>query len=96
MQDCRQANPSSCSECVEAREATLPVSLLTYSEDKSAILGTNAHRSAFRAEGSVLTVLGAQRNPEDLQYLLQVAKDDKKIGQHAIVRAGALRGKQCN
>ncbi|KAJ2964794.1 hypothetical protein NQZ79_g301 [Umbelopsis isabellina] len=45
----------------------------------------------YRAENSVLTVLGAQRNPEDLQYLLEVAKDDKKIGQHAIVRSGALR-----
>ncbi|KAM3581482.1 hypothetical protein VKS41_006309 [Umbelopsis sp. WA50703] len=45
----------------------------------------------YEAENTVLCILGAQRNAEDLQYLLQVAKDDNKIGQHGIVRSGALR-----
>jgi aminopeptidase N len=35
--------------------------------------------------------LAKQRNPDDLDYLLATAKDDSKIGQHALVRAGALK-----
>ncbi|RUS28508.1 hypothetical protein BC938DRAFT_481803 [Jimgerdemannia flammicorona] len=47
-------------------------------------------RENLPAHGSALAVLGAQKNPDDLSYLLQVAKDDTKIGQHGIVRSSAL------
>lgn len=46
----------------------------------------------YRAHAAALTSLGSQRNKDDLEYLLQVAKDDTKIGQHGIIRGGALKG----
>lgn len=45
------------------------------------------------AHAEALVALAVQRNPQDLDYLLQVAKDDTKLGQHGIVRGGALKGK---
>ncbi|KAI8146509.1 peptidase family M1-domain-containing protein [Fennellomyces sp. T-0311] len=45
----------------------------------------------YRAHAAALVSLAAQRNNADIEYLLQVAKDDKKIGQHAIIRGGALK-----
>jgi aminopeptidase N len=45
----------------------------------------------YRAHANALLSLGSQRNEEDLQYLLEVAQDDSKIGQHGIVRGGALK-----
>ncbi|OBZ84302.1 Glutamyl aminopeptidase [Choanephora cucurbitarum] len=45
----------------------------------------------YRAHCNALISLGSQRNPEDLEYLLQVAKDDSKLGQHGIIRSGALK-----
>ena len=47
---------------------------------------------AYIAKSRVLTSLAQQRNPEDVGVVLAVAQDAKQIGQHAIVRAGALRG----
>ncbi|GAB5587813.1 hypothetical protein Unana1_02713 [Umbelopsis nana] len=45
----------------------------------------------YRAHGSALAVLGAQHNEQDLPYLLDVAKDYKKVGQYGLIRQGALR-----
>ncbi|RCI02732.1 hypothetical protein CU098_010214 [Rhizopus stolonifer] len=45
----------------------------------------------YHAHANALISLGRQRNPEDLEYLLQVAKDDAKLGQHGFVRGGALK-----
>lgn len=45
----------------------------------------------YRAHAAALTSLGSQRNKDDLEYLLQAAKDDTKIGQHGIIRGGALK-----
>ncbi|KAI8375207.1 peptidase family M1-domain-containing protein [Blakeslea trispora] len=45
----------------------------------------------YRAHANALISLGSQRNQEDLEYLLQVAKDDSKLGQHGTIRAGALK-----
>ncbi|KAI8591723.1 hypothetical protein BDZ88DRAFT_450044 [Geranomyces variabilis] len=45
----------------------------------------------YRAHNAALQALGVQRNKDDLKFLLSVAQDSTKIGQHAIVRSGALR-----
>ncbi|RCH95179.1 hypothetical protein CU098_000313, partial [Rhizopus stolonifer] len=45
----------------------------------------------YRAHAAALISLAQQKNPEDLKYLLQVAKDDSKLGQHGIIRGGALK-----
>jgi hypothetical protein len=37
-------------------------------------------------------VLGYQHNEQDLPYLLEVAKDETKVGQFGLIRAGALKG----
>jgi aminopeptidase N len=47
----------------------------------------------YRAHAAALISLGSQRNKDDLEYLLQVAQDDTKIGQHGLIRGGALKGK---
>lgn len=46
----------------------------------------------YRAHAAGLTSLGSQRNNDDLKYLLQVANDGNKIGQHGLIRGGALKG----
>ncbi|KAG0168668.1 hypothetical protein DFQ28_000363 [Apophysomyces sp. BC1034] len=45
----------------------------------------------YRAHAAALVALAVQRQAKDLQYLLEVAQDERKIGQHAIVRGGALK-----
>ncbi|KAI8879234.1 hypothetical protein K501DRAFT_257181 [Backusella circina FSU 941] len=45
----------------------------------------------YRAQARALVSLAKQRNPDDIDYLLETAKDDSKVGQHALVRAGALK-----
>ncbi|KAG2196317.1 hypothetical protein INT47_009312 [Mucor saturninus] len=45
----------------------------------------------YRAHAAALASLGSQRNNDDLKYLLQVANDDTKIGQHGLIRGGALK-----
>ncbi|CAO3681152.1 unnamed protein product [Umbelopsis ramanniana] len=45
----------------------------------------------YRAHASALAVLGYQHNEQDLPYLLEVAKDETKIGQFGLIRAGALK-----
>jgi aminopeptidase N len=45
----------------------------------------------YRALAAALENLGRQRHPDDLQFLLDAARNDAWIGQHGIVRAGALR-----
>jgi aminopeptidase N len=47
----------------------------------------------YRSHAAVLVSLGAQRNPDDLQFLLSVAQNDELVGQHGIIRGGALKGK---
>lgn len=47
----------------------------------------------FSAHAALLVVLAEQHRDEDLEYLLKVAKDDSKIGQHGLVRGGALKGR---
>lgn len=47
----------------------------------------------YRAHAAALVALGFQRKQEDLKYLLEVAKDDSKLGQYGFVRSGALKGK---
>ncbi|KAI8925120.1 hypothetical protein BC831DRAFT_462222 [Entophlyctis helioformis] len=44
------------------------------------------------ARADALDNLGAQRNHDDVAYLLAVAQDAKQIGIHAMTRSGALRG----
>ncbi|KAI7881545.1 hypothetical protein K492DRAFT_230251 [Lichtheimia hyalospora FSU 10163] len=46
---------------------------------------------AYRAHAALLVVLAVQHRDEDLEYLLKVAKDDSKVGQHGLIRAGALK-----
>ena len=46
----------------------------------------------YRAHAAALISLGSQRNKDDLEYLLQVAQDENKVGQHGIIRSGALKG----
>lgn len=48
------------------------------------------------AHAALLVLLAEQHRDEDLEYLLKVAKDDSKIGQHALIRGGALKGRQYN
>ncbi|KAL1917439.1 uncharacterized protein VTP21DRAFT_3832 [Calcarisporiella thermophila] len=45
----------------------------------------------YRAHAATLQSLAVQQNPEDLKIILDVAKDDGLIGQHGLIRAGALR-----
>ncbi|KAJ8654161.1 hypothetical protein O0I10_010237 [Lichtheimia ornata] len=45
----------------------------------------------YRAHAALLVVLAEQHRDEDLEYLLKVAKDDSKIGQHGLIRGGALK-----
>lgn len=49
-------------------------------------------RFLYSAHAAALVALAAQRNKEDLDFLFKTAKDDKLIGQHGMVRAGALKG----
>ncbi len=46
----------------------------------------------YKAMAAALENIGEQNNPEDLDLLLAIAKDDSKIGQHAIIRGGVLQG----
>ncbi|KAI8968861.1 hypothetical protein BDF20DRAFT_891837 [Mycotypha africana] len=52
--------------------------------DKSATL-------PYRAHAYALIALGCQQNADDLPFLLEVAKDENKVGQHGIIRGGALK-----
>ncbi|KAI9140970.1 peptidase family M1-domain-containing protein [Paraphysoderma sedebokerense] len=52
------------------------------------VLGKNG--IGYRARANLLKALGYQRHPDDLEFLLSVAQDPSKMGQHAIVRSGAL------
>ena len=45
----------------------------------------------FSAHAAALESLAAQQEPEDLPHLLKLAQDPKRVGQHGIVRAGAIR-----
>ncbi|KAF7727730.1 hypothetical protein EC973_007189 [Apophysomyces ossiformis] len=45
----------------------------------------------YRAHAAALIALAIQREPKDLPYLLEAAQDENKIGQHGIVRGGALK-----
>src|SRR3954470_15531751 len=40
----------------------------------------------YKANAEALVALGVQRNRDDIPYLLQVARDDNKIGLHASIR----------
>ncbi|EGF83858.1 hypothetical protein BATDEDRAFT_84588 [Batrachochytrium dendrobatidis JAM81] len=45
-----------------------------------------------RSKAEAFTALGAQRHPDDVQYLLSVAQDPNQIGMHSMIRSGVLRG----
>ncbi|KAJ3062333.1 hypothetical protein HK102_008803, partial [Quaeritorhiza haematococci] len=44
----------------------------------------------YTARCKALESLGRQRHPDDIPYLLSVARDDSQQGQHGIIRRGAL------
>lgn len=52
---------------------------------------SKADELPYRAHAALLVLLAEQHRDEDLIYLLKVAKDDSKIGQHALIRGGALK-----
>ncbi|KAI9494934.1 peptidase family M1-domain-containing protein [Zychaea mexicana] len=52
---------------------------------------SRADQLPYRAHAAALVALAVQQNDADLQYLLRVAQDDAKIGQHGLIRAGALK-----
>ncbi|KAI8827140.1 uncharacterized protein EV422DRAFT_594041 [Fimicolochytrium jonesii] len=45
----------------------------------------------YGATGRALESLARQRNPDDVKFLLEVAQDEKWLGQHGLVRSDALR-----
>ncbi|KAJ3156251.1 hypothetical protein HDU86_004015 [Geranomyces michiganensis] len=67
---------------LEVRDDNVRTALLEYLKGKDL---------PYRAHNAALQALGMQRNKEDLKFLMSVAQDPAKIGQHAIVRSGALR-----
>ncbi|KAI8895389.1 hypothetical protein BC833DRAFT_529515 [Globomyces pollinis-pini] len=46
----------------------------------------------YRARYSALAGLGIQRHPEDVDYLMSVAKDNQQLGQYGFIRRGAFLG----
>ena len=47
--------------------------------------------SCYLGKAAALTMLGGQRNEQDVDYLMNVCQQ-KEIGQHGIIRSGALTG----
>ncbi|KAL7752054.1 hypothetical protein RI367_002583 [Sorochytrium milnesiophthora] len=45
---------------------------------------------SYYGRAYALEILGLQRHPDDLQYLIEVSQDPKQVGQHAHVRSGAF------
>ncbi|KAG2221559.1 hypothetical protein INT45_002573 [Circinella minor] len=52
---------------------------------------SRADQLPYRAHGAALVALAVQQKKEDLEYLLNVAKDNKKIGQYGVIRGSALK-----
>ena len=46
----------------------------------------------YKAVAGALENLGLQTHPNDIKFLISFAKDVSKVGRHAIIRNGALRG----
>ncbi|KAJ3020342.1 hypothetical protein HKX48_000955 [Thoreauomyces humboldtii] len=61
-------------------------------DNRAALLGFLQGKDLpYRAHAAALESLAAQCDPADDNFLLEAAQDSSKIGQHAIVRSGALR-----
>ncbi|KAJ3396590.1 hypothetical protein HDU92_002538 [Lobulomyces angularis] len=52
----------------------------------------NNDNNPYRATAAALENLGKQNCPADLEYLINFANDDTKIGQHGILRSGVFEG----
>lgn len=45
----------------------------------------------YRGRAAALESLALQLNPQSVPYILQIAENDAMVGQHALIRSGALR-----
>jgi HEAT repeat protein len=45
----------------------------------------------YRAQAAALESLANQRHVEDFEFIMSIAKDPHRIGQHALIRSGAIR-----
>jgi hypothetical protein len=64
------------------RDASLRHSLLEFLKRKDL---------PYRAQATGIESLAAQHQPQDLAYILDFCKDPNRVGQHGLIRAGAIR-----